>query len=142
MRLSVTIGPGRQAVQQVVEGEDLRPVGVLGARRLVVHGGDRGLHLKRAHRERRQRVADERHALGDGAAVPEAAVLLGERDERAVGRRPGRAARVGEQHQREQAGDLAVSRQPLAQLAGEPDRLAGGARRGAAPGLSWPCTPR
>ena len=41
-------------------------------------------------------------------AVPEAAVLLGERDQRAVGAGAGRAPRVGQQHEREQPGDLAV----------------------------------
>ncbi len=33
----------RECGQQLVEPEDLSPVGVLGMGRLVVHGGDRGL---------------------------------------------------------------------------------------------------
>ena len=62
-----------------------------------------------ADRALRDSVArDERDALGDRRSVPQRAVLLVERDQLAV--RPGarRAARVGEQHQREQPGDLAV----------------------------------
>ena len=39
---------GRDAFEQVVEGEDLGPVGVAVARRLVVDRGDRGLDLVRA----------------------------------------------------------------------------------------------
>ena len=37
----------RDALEQLVQGEDLRPVGVLGARRLGVHRGDRRLQLVR-----------------------------------------------------------------------------------------------
>ena len=36
---------GGQGDEVVVPGEDLRPVGLLGARRVVVQGGDRGLDL-------------------------------------------------------------------------------------------------
>ena len=61
-----------------------------------------------------------------GAAVPARAVLLGQRDQRAVGAGAGRAAGIGEQHQREQPGDLAVVGQPRrVQLPGQPDRLGG-----------------
>ena len=86
---------GRHALEQLVEREDLRPVGVLRGRRLVVDGGDRGLQLVGAERGARQRVGDERGALLDVGAVPEAAVLLGQRDQRAVGARcgPGAARR-------------------------------------------------
>ena len=56
----------------------------------------------------RQRVGDERDALLDRLLVPPRPVLLGERDQRAVGPGARRAARVGEQHEREQPGDLAV----------------------------------
>ena len=70
-------------------------------------------------------VADQRDPLGDRAGVPARPVLLGQRHERAV--RPGarRPPGVGEQHEREQAGDLAVAGQPGVQLAGQPDRLRG-----------------
>ena len=55
-------------------------------RRLVVDGGDRGLELVRAERRVGERVGDERDALGDERLVPQRAVLLGERDQGAVGR--------------------------------------------------------
>ena len=81
--------------QQLVQGHDLRPVGRLGARGLVVDRGDRRLELVRAGRTELQRLADQRDALVDGRAVPAAAVLLGERHERAVGRGARRPPRVG-----------------------------------------------
>jgi hypothetical protein len=59
-------------------------------------------------------------ALLDGRAV-----LLGQRNQRAV--RPGarRKPRLGQQHQREQPGDLAVARQQAVHGPGEPDGLPG-----------------
>ena len=90
----------------------------------VVHRGDRGLQLVRAERRGRERVRDERDALVDAAPRSQRrAVLLGERDQRAVGAGARGAARVGEQHQREQAGDLAVVGQQAVHLPGEADRL-------------------
>ena len=74
----------------------------------VVDRGDRGLHLVRPDGGGGQRVGDEGESLGGGGPVPEAAVLLGERDEAAVGAGAGRAAGVGQQHERQQAGHLAV----------------------------------
>ena len=71
----------------------------------------------------RERPADQGGALGDGGGVPAGAVLVGQRDERAVRAGAGRAARVGEQHEREQAGDLALVRERRVQLPGQPDRL-------------------
>ena len=47
-RLRVTVGPGAIALEESIELDDLRPVDVLRRRRLVVHGGDRGLQLVRA----------------------------------------------------------------------------------------------
>jgi hypothetical protein len=109
--------------QHLVQRHDLRPVGRLGARGLVVHRGDRGLDLVRAGWSPRQRLADQRHALGDLVGVPAAAVLLRHGDQRAV--RPGarRPARVGEQHQREEPGHLAVLREQAVHDPGQPDRL-------------------
>jgi hypothetical protein len=95
----------------------------LGARGLVVHGGDRGLHLVGPDRRRGQHRLEYGDALGHRGGVPEPAVLIGERDERAVVPRPRRPARLGEQHQRQQAGHLAVVRQLGAQQSGQPDRL-------------------
>ena len=72
----------------------------------------------------RQRVEDQRAARGDVRAVPTHAVLVGERDERTVGAGAGAAARVGEQHQREQPGHLAVVGERALDLAHQADRLA------------------
>ena len=47
--------PRRERLEQLVEREDLQPVGVLRARRLVVHRGDRGLQLIGAEDGRRDR---------------------------------------------------------------------------------------
>ena len=55
--------------------------------------------------------------------VPAAPVLLGHRDQRAVRPGPGRPAGVGEQHQGQQPGHLAVVGQQPVDQAGQPDRL-------------------
>jgi hypothetical protein len=63
-----------QRHEVVVPGEDLRPVGLLGARRVVVQGGDRGLDLIPARTPFRrldgERRLQDAHALGDLARVP------------------------------------------------------------------------
>ena len=56
--------------QVVVPGEDLRPVGLLGACRIVVQGGDGGLDLVAAGALLRQRRLQHAHALGDLARCP------------------------------------------------------------------------
>ncbi len=43
---------GGEAIEQLVQRLDLRPVGVLGAVRFSVDGGDRGLHLEGPMSER------------------------------------------------------------------------------------------
>src|SRR5262245_48219158 len=65
----------------VVPGQDLRPVGLPGARRVVVQGGDGGLDLVAAGALNGQRRLQDAHALGDLAGVPQAAVLPVERDD-------------------------------------------------------------
>ena len=84
-------GARSDALQHLVQGEDLRPVGRRIRRRLVVHGRDRGLHLIRTDRPGAQGALDQGDALGDLAGIPERAVLLGERDELAgaLAGRPG-----------------------------------------------------
>jgi len=67
--------------QVVVPGEDLWPVGLLGAGRVVVQGGDGGLDLVAAGATGGQRRLQDAHALGDLAGVPQAAVLAVERDD-------------------------------------------------------------
>ena len=65
----------------VVPGEDLRPVGLLGACRVGVQGGDGGFDLIAAGALNGQRRLQDAHALGDLAGVPQAAVLPVERDD-------------------------------------------------------------
>ena len=88
-------------------------------------GGDRSLHLVLAHLPPAQGLGDEGHALGDESPVPEGAVLLGQRDELAVGAGAGGAPGVGQQHEREQAGDLGVVGQRRVHRPGQADGLAG-----------------
>jgi hypothetical protein len=89
-----------------------------------VDGGDRRLQLVGAEGGARERVGDERGALRDVGAVPPAAVLVGERDQRAVGARARGAPRVGQEHEGEQSRDLAVVGQQGVHRARESDRLA------------------
>ena len=96
----------RHALEQAIQRQDLRPVGILGARRFVVDGRDRGLQLIRADRTLGERVADERDALRDGIPVPQRSILFRERDQLAVRPGPRRAPGIGQQHQRQQSGDL------------------------------------
>ena len=72
----------------VVPGQDLWPVGLAGAPRVVVEGGDRGLDLvapwvTRVRLQGERRLQDT-HAFGDLAGVPQAAVLSVERDDATV----------------------------------------------------------
>jgi hypothetical protein len=59
--------------------------------------------------------------LGDLGLVPPVPVLVGQRDQRPIGERAGRAPGVGQQHQCQQPGDLAVRGQQAVQPAGQPD---------------------
>ncbi len=105
-------------VEDLVEGEDLGPVGLLGGGGLVMQGGDRRLDLVRA---------DGGGAQGPvSSARPSAIAAVSHRSRRCsssgtsdpsrVG--AGRAAGVGEQHQREQPGGLAVVGQDARAAAG------------------------
>src|SRR5512132_4161019 len=72
------VGEGDEVV---VPGEDLRPVGLLGACRVVVQGGDGGLDLVAAGALNGQRRLQDAYTLGDLTVVPQAAVLSVERDD-------------------------------------------------------------
>ena len=72
------VGEGDEVV---VPGEDLRPVGLLGAGRVGVQGGDRGLDLVAPRALNGERRLQDAHALGDLAGVPQATVLPVERDD-------------------------------------------------------------
>jgi hypothetical protein len=111
--------------QQPVESDDLWPVGVLVPVGRVVHRRDRRLQLIFAHRALRDRIGDQRPAFDDQSLIPARPVLLGQRYQVTIGPGAGRPARIGEQHQREQPGDLAVIRPDVPHRPGQPDRLAG-----------------
>jgi len=117
-----------QRDEVVIPGEDLAPVGLLSALRIVVQRGDRGLNLVAARRPRfcshGERRLQDTHALGYLARVPEAAVLAIERDDPAAAVEPCPQTSVVEKHQREQPARLGLLRGER-ELAGEPDRLAG-----------------
>lgn len=119
---------GRQGGQDVVERDDLRPVGGGDVGGLVVQRGDRGLHAVRARRATGQRHGHESGALGDESAVPACTVLVREQNHRALRPGPGVAARVGQQHQGEQPGHLPLTGQQPVQDPGQPESLVGEVR--------------
>jgi hypothetical protein len=94
-------------------------------RSLVVHGGNRRLQLIGPDRPSRQGPAYQRNALSDRIVVPEAAVLVRQRDQLAAGAGARRSPCVCQEHQREQARDLAVVGEQPVDDASEPDRFAG-----------------
>ena len=99
--------PG-QPEQLVVPADDLHPVGLLGPERIGVQSRDGGLRLELAEPVPRECGLQHGDAFGDEPGVPERAVLLGERDQFAVGPGPGRTTRVVQEHQRQQPGGLLV----------------------------------
>jgi hypothetical protein len=124
-------------LEEDVQGKDLRPVGGLGCRGLVMEGGDGRLELIFAHRAAGDGLGQEIAALCDALPVPQRAVLLREGDGTAVGRRPGRAAGIRKEHEGQQAARFGVARDGTVEQAGQADRLVGevdavesGARRG------------
>ena len=85
--------------------------------------GDRSLELIRTHRRSRERGADQLGALGNSLHVPQRAVLIRQRNQLALSSSPGRTPSIGEQHQRQQTGNLTFGRQLVTQLPSEPDSL-------------------
>ncbi len=88
-------------------------------------GGDRRLQLIRANHRFAQGTCEQRHASLDLLPVPQLALLLGERNHRAIGGGASGSARIGQQHQAQQAGDFAFARHELVEHAGEADGLGG-----------------
>ena len=82
-------------------------------------GGDRRLHLVRLRLRASQRGVEQLDSLVDRVPVPARAVLLLERDEVAVFVDTTRAARVVEEHEREQRQRLGLVRHELRQGTGE-----------------------
>ncbi len=113
---------GRDPFQDQVKSVHLRPVGLLGRGRVGVRGGDGGLEQVRPQRRAGQRRLDQLDPLVDQSAVPLRTVLLVQRHQVAGRRRTCLPAGVGQQHQREQPGHLAVLGQLRVHHPGQPDR--------------------
>src|SRR5437762_1284676 len=91
-------------------------------RRVAVHGVDGGLDLVRTWRVAAQAGAHQRLALGDQRPVPERAVLVGEPDQRAVGRPARRPAR-SEEHTSELQSPMYLVCRLLLECSGAPRSL-------------------
>ena len=117
---------GVEADELVVEGDDLRPVGVAYVAGGGVHGIDRceDLVATRSH-PGGQALAHQPVPLGDHCRVPGPTVLLVEGDQFAARRNPGGAAGLDEEHERQEPGHLTVVRHQGPDEASEPDRLGG-----------------
>jgi hypothetical protein len=94
-------------------------------------------------------VADQRYPFRDVARVPPPAVLFGERNQGAVRCAAGRPSGLGQQHQRQQSGHLAVVGSDREDWPGQPDRLPGqltagqiGPATGARHHLKWALDPQ
>jgi hypothetical protein len=109
-------------LEDVVQREDPRPIGRVGARRLVVQRRDRGLDPVRADR-RSRRALEHRARLGDQRGIPPRAVLIGEGYRETVRVRPRSAPRLGEEHQTEQPRHLGFVGDQLVEQPRQPDRL-------------------
>ena len=105
--------------QPAVQRGDLRPVDLL----LAVQRGDRRLQLVGAGAAQAQRAVELRAALGERAGVPARAVLVGQGDVAAVAGHARVAARVVDEHERQQPGGLGVVGHELREQAAEADRL-------------------
>ena len=112
-----------QCEQLVVEQAHLAPVGLLERRRLVVQRGDRGLDGPAVRRVVSEGLRGQPGALVDHRGIPQAAVLVFQRDGAAMVIDPGRTSGVSEQHEREQASDPGLAGHQPVQDTGEPDGL-------------------
>ena len=110
--------------KQIIQADDLRPVGCGAAGRLRMHRRNRRLQAIRTRPALRQRAHDERNTLGDLLAVPAPPILLVQKDQFARGRAARRAPRFMQQHQREQAHRLGLG-QKFDQQPRQADRLPG-----------------
>ena len=89
-----------ERVQPIVELRDLLPVGVLGARRLGVHGRDRSLERIGPRRRGAQRFLDERAPFVELRAIPARSILMREQHQLARRVHPRLAPRIVQQHER------------------------------------------
>ena len=111
-------------MELVVERDDLGPVGRRAGRGVGVDGGDGRLDLERPGLVAAQAGPDEVVALGDEAAIPARAVLVGEADHRPVGSGARGSPGLGEQHEREEADGFGLVGHELGEHAAEADRFA------------------
>ena len=106
-------GRGHESTELAIERGDLRPVGARRTRRLGVDGGDGRLELVRPWRPPAQRPLDERHALLDGDAVPEVAILVLQHHEVAIDVLARRASGIVQHEQGQETEDLRLVRHQL-----------------------------
>ena len=111
------------ALESLIEPDDLVPIGRLGIGGLRMNRRDRRLKRIGPEAARRKRTLDERQAFVDLVAIPEATILIVEQHDLAVGCRARRAPRFMQQHQREQAHRFGLGQQVDEQPA-EPDCFA------------------
>src|SRR5258708_6818780 len=71
---------GRHLKQEIVEGQDLRPVRSLPRSRLGMAGYQRSLHLVGARTSQHCSLLDHRHGFRNHVSIPARAVLMGEQD--------------------------------------------------------------
>jgi len=114
---------GGDRKQLVVEGDDLRPVGLLDCRGVRVHGVDGGLELIRTGLVAAKAPADDRLTFLDQGPIPSSAVLLAEQHQGAVGPHSRRATGLGQEQQRQQTGHLWLIGHERRQDPRQPDRL-------------------
>src|SRR5205807_8937095 len=69
-------GTGGDSFQQLIQSQDLWPVGVLNSRSFVVNGGNRCLKLIQAHGCFRQRGSEKLNIFGDLRAIPQSSILF------------------------------------------------------------------
>src|SRR5829696_4347319 len=109
--------------QLVVQGDDLRPVGLLDRRGVRVHGVDGRLELIGTRLVGAKAAAEDRLTLGDQGPVPLGAVLLAQQHQGTVGPGSRGAAGLAQQQERQQAGHLRLVRHQRRQDPRQPDRL-------------------
>src|SRR5205823_6183022 len=88
---------GGDRKQLVVEGDDLRPVGLLDCRSVRMHGVDGGLELIRTGLVAAKALAEDRLTLLEQGPIPASAVLLAEQHEGTVGPRSRRATGLAQE---------------------------------------------
>jgi hypothetical protein len=106
---------GCDLLDQFVQREYLRPVGVLSLCRLVVESRDGAADM--ALPGLAASLGNEFDAFGDGLLIPLRAVLLGQRHKAPV--RPGtrRTPRIGKQHEGKQTRNFRILRHQVLELA-------------------------